>query len=95
MVRQPACGIDFGTSNSSVAVLGERSGANRPRLIELQEGATAIPTALFFSFDDDTTTYGREAGHKKKNRIAKARAGSPETVRRRRRSGCRRTKIVR
>ncbi|MGE0699739.1 MAG: Hsp70 family protein [Hyphomicrobiaceae bacterium] len=52
-----ACGIDFGTSNSSVA-LDDGTGA---RLLPLQDGATAVPTALFFSFDDDTTTFGREA----------------------------------
>jgi len=51
------CGIDFGTSNSSVGVTRE-GGA---KLVELQEGATAVPTALFFSFEDDTITFGREA----------------------------------
>ena len=52
-----ACGIDFGTSNSAVALSGQGS----PRLLALQGGATSVPTALFFSFEDDTTTYGREA----------------------------------
>ncbi len=52
-----ACGIDFGTSNSSVAL----SDAKGARLLPLQDGATAVPTALFFSFDDDATTFGRPA----------------------------------
>ena len=52
-----ACGIDFGTSNSAVAV----SAAGRARLLPVQNGATSVPTALFFSFEDATTTYGREA----------------------------------
>ena len=52
-----ACGIDFGTSNSAVAV----SSNGRVRLLPLQDGVTSVPTALFFSFDDDTCTHGRAA----------------------------------
>ena len=52
-----ACGIDFGTSNSSVGVCD----ADGPRLLPIQSGATSVPTALFFSFDDDSTTFGHEA----------------------------------
>ncbi|HMK79212.1 MAG TPA: Hsp70 family protein [Xanthobacteraceae bacterium] len=52
-----ACGIDFGTSNSSVGVCD----AHGPRLLPLQRGATSVPTALFFSFEDDSTTFGQEA----------------------------------
>ena len=52
-----ACGIDFGTSNSSVGVCD----AAGPRLLPIQRGATSVPTALFFSFDDDSTTFGHEA----------------------------------
>ena len=52
-----ACGIDFGTSNSSVAV-GDTAGA---RLLQIQRGTTSVPTALFFSFDDDSTTFGHDA----------------------------------
>ena len=53
----PACGIDFGTSNSSVGVCD----ANGPSLLPIQRGATSVPTALFFSFDDNSTTFGHEA----------------------------------
>lgn len=52
-----ACGIDFGTSNSAVGVCG----ATGPHLLPIQRGATSVPTALFFSFDDDLTTFGQEA----------------------------------
>src|SRR5262245_33540401 len=52
-----ACGIDFGTSNSSVGVCN----GGAPRLLPIQRGATSVPTALFFSFDDDLTTFGHEA----------------------------------
>ncbi|MGD9804552.1 MAG: Hsp70 family protein [Hyphomicrobiaceae bacterium] len=51
------CGIDFGTSNSSVGVIRD----GNPVLLPLQDGAIAVPTALFFSFEDDTTTFGRDA----------------------------------
>ncbi len=54
---RPAHGIDFGTSNSSVGICD----AAGPRLLPLQDGATSVPTALFFSFDDDSTTFGQEA----------------------------------
>jgi hypothetical chaperone protein len=52
-----ACGIDFGTSNSSIGVCD----ANGPRLLPIQSGATSVPTALFFSFDDHSTSFGGEA----------------------------------
>jgi len=52
-----ACGIDFGTSNSSVGVCN----AGVPCLLPIQRGATSVPTALFFSLDDHSTTFGLEA----------------------------------
>jgi hypothetical chaperone protein len=52
-----ACGIDFGTSNSAVGV----SDKGRARLLPVQASSTSVPTALFFSFEDDVTTYGRDA----------------------------------
>lgn len=53
----PACGIDFGTSNSSVGIVH----GNSTRLVALQADATAVPTALFFSFEDNSITFGRTA----------------------------------
>ena len=52
-----ACGIDFGTSNSAVGVCD----AALPKLLPVQRGATSVPTALFFSFDDNSTTFGHDA----------------------------------
>lgn len=52
-----ACGLDFGTSNSSVGICD----ASGPHLLPLQRGATSVPTALFFSFEGDTTRFGHEA----------------------------------
>jgi hypothetical chaperone protein len=51
------CGVDFGTSNSAVAVAAR----GHARVLGLQEGRTSIPTAVFFSFEDNSVAYGREA----------------------------------
>lgn len=51
------CAIDFGTSNSAVALA---SGAGI-RLVELEPGHTSIPTAVFFSAEDDSRAFGRAA----------------------------------
>ncbi len=52
-----ACGFDFGTSNSAI---GHAAGRD-PSLIPLQDGRVSIPTAVFFSFEDASVTFGREA----------------------------------
>ncbi len=54
----PAIGIDFGTSNSAVAVVGDDGLA---RALPLEGTASAIPTAIFFNAEDRTTHFGREA----------------------------------
>ncbi|MDX2220596.1 MAG: Hsp70 family protein [Burkholderiales bacterium] len=51
------CAIDFGTSNSAVA-LPANGGI---RLVELEPGYTSIPTAVFFSAEDGSRAFGREA----------------------------------
>lgn len=51
------CGIDFGTSNSAVGVVE----AGKARLLPIQHGASSVPTALFFSFDEDAVRFGQEA----------------------------------
>lgn len=57
------CAIDFGTSNSSVALPGTTT--DRPqdafRLIALEHTHTAIPTAVFFSGEDGSRAFGRAA----------------------------------
>ena len=54
------CAIDFGTSNSALALLqpGTRAGFT---LIELEDGATSIPTAVFFDGEDGSRQFGRAA----------------------------------
>jgi hypothetical chaperone protein len=56
-VGSTSCGFDFGTSNSSIG----RFGGNAPELVPIQSGRVSIPTAIFFSFDDGNTYFGREA----------------------------------
>jgi len=50
-----ACGIDFGTSNSTVGWL--RPGM--PALLPLEDGKPTLPSAVFFNADEDTTCFGR------------------------------------
>jgi hypothetical chaperone protein len=50
-------GVDFGTSNTSAAVLK----AGRPRLIELEPGRTSIPTAIFLDYSARRMLFGSEA----------------------------------
>ena len=52
------CGLDFGTSNSTVAIA---AAAGAPRLLPLEDGRVTIPSAVFFSFEDDLTYFGRRA----------------------------------
>ncbi|WP_313300494.1 Hsp70 family protein [Diaphorobacter sp.] len=51
-------GIDFGTSNSAVAF---RPAVGSSRLLPLENGATGMPTALFFNAEEHRTHYGRDA----------------------------------
>jgi hypothetical chaperone protein len=56
-IASGACGLDFGTSNSAIGHAAE----SHPSLIPLQDGRVSIPTAVFFSFEDASVTFGREA----------------------------------
>ena len=52
-----ACGVDFGTSNSTV-------GWSRPdqrALLALEDGKTTLPSAIFFHDEDAEVSYGRAA----------------------------------
>ncbi|MBL8511163.1 MAG: Hsp70 family protein [Betaproteobacteria bacterium] len=51
------CAIDFGTSNSAVAL----PDGEAIRLVELEAGFTSIPTAVFFSAEDGSRAFGRTA----------------------------------
>ncbi|GAB3408495.1 Hsp70 family protein [Massilia agilis] len=52
-----ACGVDFGTSNSTVG--WARPGL--PSLLALEDGKPTLPSAVFFNADDDEVRYGRAA----------------------------------
>jgi hypothetical chaperone protein len=52
-----SCGVDFGTSNSTV-------GCYRPGeslLLPLEDGKATLPSVVFFNAEDNTTTFGRAA----------------------------------
>lgn len=52
-----ACGVDFGTSNSTIGCL--RPGA--PVLLPLEDGRPTLPSAVFFNADEDSVSFGRAA----------------------------------
>ena len=51
-------GLDFGTTNSTLA-LSARGAA--PALVPMEGDHLTIPSALFFSFEDGNTYFGRAA----------------------------------
>jgi hypothetical chaperone protein len=53
-----SCGIDFGTSNSSIA-LAHHGGSIS--LVPVEEGQVTKPSAIFFEQIDNTPSYGRAA----------------------------------
>ena len=53
-----ACGLDFGTSNSTMGIATHNGG---PRLLSLEGGRPTIPSVLFFGFEDDAVHFGRTA----------------------------------
>lgn len=52
------CGLDFGTSNST---LGRIGAGGQPDLLALEGDSRTIPSVLFFGFEDDTLHFGRAA----------------------------------
>ncbi|MTD22302.1 Hsp70 family protein, partial [Pseudomonas sp. CCM 7891] len=54
-----ACGIDFGTSNSTVGWI--RPGMET--LIELEDDKITLPSVVFFNFEERRPVYGRLALH--------------------------------
>ncbi|RKP45760.1 Hsp70 family protein [Pararobbsia silviterrae] len=51
------CAIDFGTSNSAIAVPHHAS----MRLVPVEDQAVTLPTAVFFNTDEESQAYGRAA----------------------------------
>ena len=52
-----ACGVDFGTSNSTVGWV--RPG--QASLLVLEDGKPTLPSVVFFNADDEQVRYGRAA----------------------------------
>ncbi|PWB83823.1 MAG: heat-shock protein, partial [Methylocystaceae bacterium] len=51
------CGLDFGTSNSTVACARGDGSA----LVPVEGDKTTIPSSIFFDFDDGSACFGRQA----------------------------------
>jgi hypothetical chaperone protein len=58
-----ACGVDFGTSNSTVGwvdpVHPDKLG--QPVMLDLEEGKVTLPSVVFFNAEDDEVSFGRAA----------------------------------
>lgn len=54
------CGVDFGTTNSTVGLC---AGGEAPFLIPAEGEHLTIPSALFFSLEDGSVHFGRSAVH--------------------------------
>jgi hypothetical chaperone protein len=52
-----ACGVDFGTSNSTVG--WSRPGSSA--LLQLEDGKVTLPSVIFFNADEEQVYYGRAA----------------------------------
>ncbi|OWY40483.1 heat-shock protein [Xenophilus sp. AP218F] len=52
-----ACGIDFGTSNSTVGWLRPE----QPALLTLEDGKITLPSVVFFNYEEDHSVFGRMA----------------------------------
>jgi len=50
-----ACGIDFGTSNSTVGWLNP----GRPTLLALEDDKVTLPSVVFFNAEEDSVSFGR------------------------------------
>ncbi|QYO77933.1 Hsp70 family protein [Devosia salina] len=53
-----SCGLDFGTSNST---LGRVDANGVPQLVDLEDGQPTMPSVLFFGAEDRTIHFGRAA----------------------------------
>jgi hypothetical chaperone protein len=55
-----ACGVDFGTSNSTVGWV-DPAGAGHSVMLDLEDGKVTLPSVVFFNADDDEVSFGRAA----------------------------------
>ncbi|RJG14889.1 Hsp70 family protein [Massilia cavernae] len=56
-----ACGVDFGTSNSTVGWIGHETAGPGSALLPLEEGKATLPSVVFFNAEDEEVSYGRAA----------------------------------
>jgi hypothetical chaperone protein len=56
-----ACGVDFGTSNSTVGWVSPGAPLMLPLMLPLEDGKVTLPSVVFFNVDDDDVSYGRAA----------------------------------
>jgi len=56
-----ACGIDFGTSNSTMGWSRVGPGASPSLLLPLEDGKLTLPSSIFFHAEDFHVSYGRAA----------------------------------
>lgn len=57
-MRQISCGLDFGTSNSTLGIV---DAYGTPQLLQLEAEEPTIPSVLFFNFENDQVYFGRTA----------------------------------
>lgn len=57
MLMMTACGLDFGTSNSTLGIAGH----NQSALVALEGDHTTLPSAIFFDFETHQPAFGRAA----------------------------------
>ncbi|MFC6280470.1 MULTISPECIES: Hsp70 family protein [Polaromonas] len=58
-VPAAACGIDFGTSNSTAGWSRPGQPANSSLLLPLEDGKLTLPSVVFFHAEDEHVSYGR------------------------------------
>ncbi len=51
------CGLDFGTSNSTLGLMSD----GQPKLVALEKDQPTIPSTMFFDFEEHSTHFGRDA----------------------------------
>jgi hypothetical chaperone protein len=56
-----ACGIDFGTSNSTAGWSRPGQSASHSALLALEDGKLTLPSVVFFHAEDSHVSYGRAA----------------------------------
>ena len=61
LARAAACGIDFGTSNSTAGVAGTGVSDGAGTLLALEGGKLTLPSVIFFHAEDAHVSYGRAA----------------------------------